>query len=511
MINPLSVTANPAANPDYLRVVVNIPGTINVRANDKCNNGSSCTLSNPTIVRQAPSGTAAVNPDGTITFTPNANYFGRDSITYIVCDNQAVPKCDTEYVVVNVVEQGPTYNTTIANDDYVITTERTAVSGSILTNDHDPEANTIAVTAQNATLSSGTFTLLANGNYTFTPAVGFKGTAVIKTVICDNGTPSACDTSTLYILVKPYDVTLNPDFLVLLVNANGSGNLNTNDKVPAGGAYGAATVLPGNPAACMPVINANGTYTFTCSTPGEYNFSVPYCPPFYVSVCFTQLLTITVISPTVVNKAPTANPDYITLLYMTSGTINVRSNDVCNNGSSYVLSLPTILRQPLNGTASVNGSGYVLITPNVGFIGSDSVQYSVSDNQSPTPACDTEYVFITVNPIGSANSTVANNDYASTKATTPATGNVLTNDMDPEGNTQTVVPLNLTDARGTFVLNADGSYTYTPSNTIKGPVEYNYSVCDNGSPIACDNATIHFLVVVNNCIISNKHLVHIIR
>ena len=56
------------------------------------------------------------------------------------------------------------------------------------------------------------------------------------------------------------------------------------------------------------------------------------------------------------------------------------------------------------------------------------------------------------------------------------------------------------------MLNANGTYTYTPNTIIKGAIEYTYTVCDNGIPVACDNATLHILVVVSNCVTSNKQI-----
>ena len=37
-------------------------------------------------------GTAAVNPDGTITYTPAANYNGADSFSYTIGDGTAAPR-----------------------------------------------------------------------------------------------------------------------------------------------------------------------------------------------------------------------------------------------------------------------------------------------------------------------------------------------------------------------------------------------------------------------------------
>jgi hypothetical protein len=285
----------------------------------------------------------------------------------------------------------------------------------------------------------------------------------------------------------------NPDFTSTLLNVSVTGNVNTNDDVPVGTTYGTPVANPTNPSTCAPVMSSTGSYTFVCSTPGEYEYQVPVCAPGQTSNCPTELLKITVKDPSVVTAAPTANPDVMTTLKNTPTTLNVLSNDACNNGPNCTLSNPSITDQPNNGTVTVNANGTITYTPNPTFVGTDTIMYATCDNQTPSK-CDTTSIIVTVNPTGSANTTSANDDNATAKGTTPLTGNVLTNDTDPEGNTQTVATQNVTNTKGTFVLNSNGTYTFTAAAGYSGPVEYTYTVCDNGTPSACDTATLHILV-----------------
>ncbi|MBK9461021.1 MAG: cadherin-like domain-containing protein [Sphingobacteriales bacterium] len=118
----------------------------------------------------------------------------------------------------------------------------------------------------------------------------------------------------------------------------------------------------------------------------------------------------------------------------------------------------------------------------------------ICDNQAP-PKCDEEWLYITVLPIGSPNSTNAMDDYAQTPFNTAVSGNVSTNDTDPEGDNQTVVAQTTTvPGSGTLVLNTDGSYTFTPVNGFSGPVDFPYTTCDDGTPVDCSDATLHVLV-----------------
>ncbi|MBK7957854.1 MAG: cadherin-like domain-containing protein [Bacteroidetes bacterium] len=71
-------------------------------------------------------------------------------------------------------------------------------------NDTDPENNTQTVTAQTTTTAGkGTLVLNTDGTYTFTPDPSFVGGPVdFAYTTCDNGTPQACATATLHIMVE---------------------------------------------------------------------------------------------------------------------------------------------------------------------------------------------------------------------------------------------------------------------------------------------------------------------
>jgi gliding motility-associated-like protein len=91
------------------------------------------------------------------------------------------------------------------------------------------------------------------------------------------------------------------------------------------------------------------------------------------------------------------------------------------------------------------------------------------------------------------NPPVAVDDYVTLMEDIPVTGNVLTNDSDPEGNALTA-SLVIAPVNGTVVLNADGSFTYTPNANYAGRDSLQYQVCDNGVPSMCDTAWLHLTI-----------------
>ncbi|WP_461088871.1 beta strand repeat-containing protein [Spirosoma gilvum] len=287
----------------------------------------------------------------------------------------------------------------------------------------------------------------------------------------------------------------SPDFAVTNKNVPVSGSVKTNDVVPAGTTYGTSPTLVSSPGGSTPslTMNSDGTYTFSSSTAGVYVYSVPVCVS---AVCVSQTLTVTVLDPTVNTNKPVANPDVVSMTGASASpssvTVNVKANDGPGNPGG-TLGTPTITGNPTNGVASVDGSGNVVYTPNAGFFGTDVLTYQVCE--TPGGLCATSTVTVTVNPPGANNSTLAADDYISTYQGAAVSGNVKTNDSDPEGNTQTVTAQTTTvPGIGTLVLTSAGSYTFTPVAGATGPVEFTYTTTDNGSPAASANGTLHVLI-----------------
>ena len=136
------------------------------------------------------------------------------------------------------------------------------------------------------------------------------------------------------------------------------------------------------------------------------------------------------------------------------------------------------------------------------------------------------------------NLTIGIDDDNNTYVNTSARGNVLTNDFDPEGNTQTFsgfdnpatpsvdytkatifttiagtdVQGNAIADAGDLVINTDGTYLFVPTTGFTGSVIIHYQVCDNGTPQACDDAILKIDVapipdpvdVTNNDIVANN-------
>jgi hypothetical protein len=162
-----------------------------------------------------------------------------------------------------------------------------------------------------------------------------------------------------------------------------------------------------------------------------------------------------------------------------------------------------------NGTAVVNDNGtptnpsddYIIYTSNTGFTGTDIFRYRICDTNG---SCDDATVTVTVT--NAPNAPVVKNDINNTLLNTPTSGNVLTNDSDPNNSTLTVNTTPVAPpTNGTVILNTDGTYTYTPNNGFLGTDQFTYLVCNAQN--FCDQAVVT-INVFNNSAGNNPPVAH---
>ncbi|MEY4731396.1 MAG: hypothetical protein RL681_342, partial [Candidatus Parcubacteria bacterium] len=119
-------------------------------------------------------------------------------------------------------------------------------------------------------------------------------------------------------------------------------------------------------------------------------------------------------------------------------------------------------------------------------IGDTTVNCNATD-VAGNPADQTSFTVTVTN-----NAPVAVDDSATTNEDTNATGNVLTNDTDVEGDTLHAVKV--TDpTNGSVTLQSDGSFTYTPAENYNGSDSFTYKANDghSDSNIATVNITVN--------------------
>jgi len=174
---------------------------------------------------------------------------------------------------------------------------------------------------------------------------------------------------------------------------------------------------------------------------------------------------------TVVNIAPVAADDSVSVESGEAADIQVLNNDSDEDGSSLTI---ISVSQPANGQVTINNDGTVTYVSNAGYEGSDSFTYTISDGDGGE---STATVSVTV--LSPNNAPVANDDAYFTTMNNPVTINPLDNDSDPDGDVLTLVSVNTDGSLGTVIdINADGTITYVPPADWCGLDSFTYTITD---------------------------------
>ena len=470
---------------------------------------------------------------GTITYSPNTNFFGLDSITYQLCDTgyPAPVTCDSAKIYITV---DPINDTVVVNNDTVNTNEDTPLIIFPFANDNDT-ADFAAIDSSSVEVldsgSNGTVTIIdpVAGTFVYAPNINFFGQDSIIYAVCDTGTPApaTCDTATIYITVDPVNdpiianndmVTMDEDttnyIIDALTNDNDTADMAVVDSTSTD------TITGGAPQNGSVVVNGDGTFTYTPNTNffGQDSIIYAVCDtgtPTPVT-CDTATIYITVnpVNDTIIVNNDTVNTTEDNPLVIFPFINDNDTTDLAAIDSSSV----QVLDSGSNGIVTLIDpvAGTISYTPNTNFFGQDSIIYSVCDTGTPAPAtCDTATIYITVDPVNDP--IIVNNDTVSMpEDTTNYIIDALTNDNDTAD--MAVVDSTSTDTitggapqNGSVVVNGDGTFTYTPNTNFFGQDSIIYAVCDTGTPtpVTCDTATIYITVnPVNDTIIVNNNTVN---
>lgn len=158
------------------------PLTIDVQANDS--DADAVTLTT-VAASDGANGSTAVNGNGSVTYTPDLNFFGDDSFTYTIDDGDGAQATATVNVTVTAVNDPPEIDDIDASTD-----EDNAVTIAVLSGASDPEGDGISVTLAGAATDGQTL-LNSDGTITYTPDADFFGDdSFTYTVEDDTGAPS---------------------------------------------------------------------------------------------------------------------------------------------------------------------------------------------------------------------------------------------------------------------------------------------------------------------------------
>jgi hypothetical protein len=487
-------------------------------------------------------GQITMNADGSYTFIPVANFSGPvPVITYTVSDGKGGTDTATLNIEVISVNDPPidgNETNTVAEDTTLTVAD--GGSGDLLNNSSDLDGDPLTITsytipgvnggnpitAGTATLipGVGTITINTNGSYSFVPVANYDGPVPVVTYTVSDGTDT--DTSTLTLTINPVndapaavdDAATTPE------NTPVSGNVLGNDTdvddtaltvtffTINGVTYGAGTTAP-IPGVGTMLINTDGSYTFTPAP--SYDGPVP--PVTYTvsdgELTDTGVLQI-IITP--LNDPPVADDETGTTPEDTALTVPASSGllagDTDVDGDPLAVTGFTVAGDPAVyspgdtatiagvGGLTINADGSYSFVPAPNYNGPVPVaSYTVSDGRGGT---DQGTLTLSVTPVNDP--PVAVDDTGTTPEDTSLSGNVLTNDSDPDtDDTLTVVGFSVngnsfiagattTLPQGTITINADGSYVLVPATNYTGPVPViTYVVADESGATTTATLTLN--------------------
>ncbi|OUJ27685.1 RTX toxin [Vibrio parahaemolyticus] len=452
---------------DKATVVEDTPTIIKVLGNDTFE-GDDQVVSLDTNNGPA-NGTVSVNPDGSVTYTPNDNYHGTDSFTYIVTSG-GVSESTTVSVDVTPVNDAP-----VAKDDTAITDEDTPVTIDVLPNDNDNDIDGDKLSIQSASVPEAQGKVeIVDGKLVFTPAENFNGHAEIIYTVTDG---QLTDEAKVTVTVNPVN-----DAPTIKVDAVES---ITEDAVSTDTVVATLTVRDTDTSEDQLTVslenNSNGYFVLVGD---EVKLTQAGVDAVNNDELNLKGLTISAsvsdgVNPTAsdsdslivnrVNDAPTvenAIADQVLSEDFASYTIDL--NDAFKDSDS-------ALNFSVSGNSNVLVSienGIATISPTADWNGSETLTFTATD---PNGESVSQTVDFTVAPVVDIEA-----DSTNVVEDTPTIINVLGNDTF-EGKDK-VVSLDAENGpkNGTVIVNNDGTVTYTPDDNYVGKDTFTYVVTSGG-------------------------------
>lgn len=472
----------------------------NVLSNDQDPDGDALTVLANTL-QTANGGSVVLNANGDYIYQAATGSTGDDSFDYYVQDALGSITKGT----VHISGAPTTNNSPDAKDDNINALNAASVSGNALANngngaDSDPDGDSLSVVAQTISTAHGTVNIVANGNFTYEAAAGYRGSDSFSYTVNDGhgGTDTATvNISNIFTNRAPVAQddqinALNGSFVaanVLLNHGSGADNDPDGDTL----SVVAQTLTTANGSQVNIFADGQFNYIAAAGVRGSDSFSYTLQDGF--GGTDTGLVNI---SNIFTNRAPVAQADQ----FSSAQTAAVAGNVLANNGNGAdsdpdndALSVTAqTFTTAHGGQVALLADGSFSYQAASGYRGSDSFTYSLNDAFGATATGTANIANIFTN-----RAPVAKTDLFTGQQNAQIAGNVLANngngaDSDPDGDALTVAPQTLSTAQGgTVVLAQNGGFTYTPATGFFGADSFTYSLLDafGGSATGTVNLTVN--------------------
>ncbi|WP_274020906.1 tandem-95 repeat protein, partial [Vibrio parahaemolyticus] len=450
---------------DKATVVEDTPTIIKVLGNDTFE-GDGKVVSLDT--NNGPSnGTVSVNPDGSVTYTPNDNYHGEDTFTYIVTSGD-VSESTTVEVNVTPVNDAP-----VAKDDIATTQEDTAVTIDVLPNDTDVDGDKLSIQSATVPEAQGKVEIV-DGKLVFTPAENFNGHAEITYTVTDG---QLTDEAKVTVTVNP--VNDAPTIKVDAVESITEDAVNTDTVVAT--LTVRDTDTPEDQLAVSLENNSNGYFVLVGN---EVKLTQAGVDAVNNDELNLKDLTISASVSDGVNPTASDSDSLIVNRVNDAPTVEnaIADQELSEDFATYTIDLNDAFKDSdsaLNFSVSGNSNvlvsienGIATISPTADWNGSETLTFTATD---PSGESISQTVNFTVAPVADI---VA--DKAMVVEDTPTIIKVLGNDTFEDDGKVVSLDTNNGPANGTVSVNPDGSVTYTPNDNYHGTDSFTYIVTSGG-------------------------------
>lgn len=318
---------------------------------------------------------------GKLTYTPDANFAGTDTFTYVVTDGKETSTATVTVTVAN-VNDAPIVSAVTAT-----TSEDQPTLIDVLAAASDPDMGDVLRISDVADAMNGT-AMIEGDAVRFTPADDYNGVGSFAFFVTD-GTETIRQTATVTVTPVNDDPTAVGDERTLDEGGSVEIDVLANDSDVDGDTLTLGTIGDASNGAITKSGNSL-IYTPVAGFNGDDSFVYEVIDGKGGSATATVSLTINPI-----NDAPTAGDDFATVLEDKSVTISVLNGDTDPDGDELSV---TGVGGAANGMVVLDGNE-VTYTPNRDYVGSDSFTYDISDGKGGT---DTGTVTVDVTPVNDA-------------------------------------------------------------------------------------------------------------
>ncbi|TLM70150.1 MAG: tandem-95 repeat protein, partial [Actinobacteria bacterium] len=407
-------------------------------------------------------GELAMLSNGRYIYVPAPDFCGTDSFRYRAYDGGLYSAAATVTITVTPVNDAP-----VASADATACDEDVPASGDVLANDTDADGDELSASVVSGP-AHGTLDLALGGAYTYTPAADWYGIDGFAYAVSDGQGGTDIGSVTIVVAAVNDAPTAAPDAFAASDGVPVSGSVLANDTDVEGDPL-AAEIVSGVAHGTLD-FDADGTFTYTADIGYSGEDSFVYRADDGTDLSAPAIVTFTV---TLTNDAPVALADGYTTAEDEALSVPAISGVLANDSDPHGDLLTAVLVGDVaHGELALLPSGQLIYVPDAGFSGADSFTYQAFDGASFS---EVVAVTITVTPVNDA--PVAADDSAACDEDTTASGDVVANDSDADGD-GLAVSVASPAAHGTVDLAPDGAYTYTPAANWYGTDAFAYRASD---------------------------------